>query len=134
MGGFYERPFLGHGFFVGHKDVLDRAGEYSATMDSTYVEVLVDLGVVGFAVIISFAVLISLEGWLALRKARLGPTLLVEPAVVFFITIGFAVVRSLTAASFQVLHYNLFFVLLAMTGVALIRRCLGQASAKERLI
>jgi len=127
LAGFWEHPWLGHGFFVGHKYVLSGGGHYYATTDSTYVETLVNLGVTGFVLVVFFAVQASAEAWQSLWRLRLACGELRNAALVFCVFVGFIVFRSFTASSFQVLHYNLVFILVVLTGVALLRRTLRTA-------
>mgnify|MGYP001319994059 FL=1 len=128
---FWERPLLGHGFFVGHKSVeWGSSGILLATVDSTYVETLVNLGIVGFALVVSFAILVGLQSWRGLRGCHLAPANLHEVGMIFFVVIAFAIIRSLTASSFQVLHYNLIFVLFSLIGLSL----LAQGLARERTV
>lgn len=108
-------PWFGHGFFVGHKYVDVGDDRVMATVDSTYVETLVNLGIVGFVSISVFAIAVSWKSWQVLIKCRATQRRdLLPTATVLFIFVGFIVIRSLTASSFQVLHYNLLFVMVAM--------------------
>ncbi|MEF8698646.1 MAG: O-antigen ligase family protein [Candidatus Accumulibacter sp. UW20] len=124
---FWERPLLGHGFFVGHKSVeWGSSGKLLATVDSTYIETLVNVGIVGFVLVLSFAVLAGLQSWRGLRACRLAPANFNEVGMIFFVLVVFALIRSLTASSFQVLHYNLIFVLFSLVGLSLLARGLSR--------
>lgn len=120
---FEARPLLGHGFFVGHKYVeLGTSGRFLATADSTYVETLVNLGVVGFVLVVAFALSAGLQAMRVLRLSS-ASTRPKEPAtVILFAFCAFILVRSLTASSFQVLHYNLVFLLVAIVALLLLER------------
>lgn len=110
----YQSPLLGHGFFVGHKYVQISNGKFLATTDNTYVETLVNLGLTGFMLMVVFAVGVFYLAWQVLNKCRNRKQEVLYTATVLFVFVGFMIVRSITASSFQVLHYNLLFMMVAI--------------------
>ncbi|MEF8761573.1 MAG: O-antigen ligase family protein [Candidatus Accumulibacter sp. UW25] len=132
LSAFWERPLFGHGFFVGHKYVeVASTGKLLATADSTYVETLVNLGFAGLTLISLFAIMTSLQAWRSLSHSRYSPVHLQEIAMVFFVVIAFTMIRSVTASSFQVLHYNLVFLLIALIGLAFLDRSFPRSCARR---
>jgi len=118
----YQSPLLGHGFYVGHKDVQISNGKFLETVDSTYVETLVNLGAVGFALIAAFTFGVLHLAWQVFKKIRNKRRDMLPTAIVLFIFVGFIVVRSFTASSFQVLHYNLIFLMVAIVALYILKR------------
>lgn len=117
-----QSPLLGHGFFVGHKNVQISNGKFLETADSTYIETLVNLGIVGFSLIAAFAIGTLHLAWKVFKKSRDGRRDMLPTTIVLFIFVGFIVARSFTASSFQVLHYNLIFLMVAIVSLQIIER------------
>lgn len=122
-------PWIGHGYFVGQKYVEMSLGNnakfLTATADNTYIETLVNLGIVGFGLIVGFVVFVIRLTWLVLYKfLKLNIKNIIPIAVTLSIFIGFIIIRSLTASSFQVLHYNLLFLMIAVAALHLLNRSL----------
>jgi len=96
-------PVLGQGFYAGQRVLFG-----SSTVDSTYLEVLLNLGVVGFLVFLSPLVLTIKNIYKSRPVGKISKTdqfLWLQIAV--FFTIIF--IRSLSGPTFQVLHHNLIF-------------------------
>jgi O-antigen ligase len=117
-----QSPLLGHGFFVGHKHVELDNGRFLATVDSTYLETLVNLGIVGFLLILAFGIGTFRLAWRVLAQCRKVSLDMVPTVSTLFIFVAFIVVRSFTASSFQVLHYNLLFLMVALVGLHIVER------------
>lgn len=117
---FTEKPIIGHGFFVGHKFVALSNGQFLATVDNTYIETLVNVGVIGCFLIILFAAMSMVYAVRMLSRSRKKSPAIREASLVFFTIIIFTIVRSATASSFQVLHYNLIFLLFSLVGFSLV--------------
>ena len=69
MGWFYERPWFGYGlngFYIKHAQEFN----YSYYAHNNFVEMLVDLGIVGFAIYYSLYAYIFIKGIKALKKYR----------------------------------------------------------------
>lgn len=117
-----RNPLLGHGFFVGHKYVELGSDKFLATTDNAYVETLVNLGVVGFLLIVAFAVgalRLSLRVFTRCYKTNRA---MLPTAIILLIFVSFIIFRSLTGSSFQVLHYNLLFLMVAIVSLHIIER------------
>lgn len=112
---FADRPWFGHGYFIGHKYVLvEETGYQLTTVDSTYIETLVNLGLVGFFLISLFAALTGIKAVRVLFTAFHYHLEYRETILILFVIVGFILVRSLTATSFQSLHLNLILLLFAL--------------------
>ena len=104
-------PWLGKGFYAGHKTLNIILGMEYSSLDNTYIEALVNVGVVG-TVFLVFFVLIMLKKMVALViKSRQSHSpdfwwINVSAGYVFIMFI-----RSLSGPSFQVLHFNLLMLL-----------------------
>lgn len=112
----WESPWLGHGFFVGHKYVEYGKG-FLATTDNTYVETLVNLGVAGLVLIVAFAMGVLRLALRVLKASRDRKSEMLPTAITLFIFVTFILMRSLTASSFQVLHHNLLFFTVAISAL-----------------
>lgn len=109
---FLEQPFFGHGFYSGHKTLDIDIGMEFSSLDSTYLEALVDVGVLGAFFLVAFVVLVVVSAYRSLRRARFADT---RTAEWLLVTSGFVfimLIRSLTGSSFQVLHWNLLTILM----------------------
>ena len=117
-----ENPWFGGGFFVGHKYVQIDSGHFLATTDNTYIETLVNLGLFGFLIISLFAfflLVVSFKKALSMGAAAKEVAFCTQAAfVIIFVT----VIRSMTASSFQVLHYSLFFIVIALITIIAIKK------------
>jgi len=127
-------PWFGHGYYVGHKYVVLGGGRFLETADNTYVETLVNLGVMGFGLVTAFAfaylkLIVSHRSFMRCRSIEVQG-LFVFSSIIFFVIL----VRSITASSFQVLHYNLLFlvvVLFALLNINLLVKGLSSGTAKS---
>lgn len=108
-----EHPMLGLGFYAGHKTlpIADLVAIYS-TVDNTFLEALVDVGIVGAAPLALFA-------WTnlarAIRQLR-DPVAGLEGVVGRFgpiVLVGFVLVRAMTGPTFQALNINVTIILVA---------------------
>ena len=100
---FKESPLFGKGFYAGQRELFG-----SSTVDNTYLEVLLNLGVVGFIVFlaplaITFYTLFKSRP--VLRTQPLLKLCWLQIASLFIIIF----IRSLSGPTFQVLHLNLVF-------------------------
>ena len=106
---FLQRPFFGHGFYSGHKALDIDIGQELSSLDSTYIDALVDVGLLGSAFLFGFVfrcLAIAKDGLLLGRvQDRAWNS-------IFFGFISIMFIRSLTGPSFQALHLNLLFLLL----------------------
>jgi len=118
---FLESPIVGHGYYAGHRELqLDKYSIVASSVDNTYLEVLVNLGVVGLALFL-FSVFLLLH---SLYKYRLGNTpknthknwnIIWLSITSIFIMIF---IRSMTGPSFQNLHMNLILYMLVTISIA----------------
>lgn len=118
---FLQSPIVGHGYYAGHRELqLDKYSIVASSVDNTYLEVLVDLGIVGlfFFLLSVFALMYSLY------KYRISNTpndtnkkwsiIWVSIASIFIMIF----IRSITGPSFQNLHMNLILYMLVMVSIA----------------
>jgi O-antigen ligase len=121
---FTTSPIVGHGYYAGHRFLAINDLAVVSSVDNTYLEVLVDLGIVGL-VIILLSLLFSCGALYACRPSvldsatanRWRPTWLLMVSALFLVG-----VRSLTGPTFQVLHPNLLiFLSIAVCGTSAIR-------------
>ncbi|WP_386685010.1 O-antigen ligase family protein [Loktanella sp. R86503] len=108
---FLERPFLGHGFYSGHKSLDISIGMEFSSLDSTYLETLVNVGLIGTAMLLLLVFTNLLKVYQVLKSASRRVS---DESFWWFIASSFILmmfIRSLTGPSFQVLHVNLLFAL-----------------------
>jgi len=102
---FLKNPILGHGFYTGHRflsDIYPESHFSSMTFDSTWVDILVDTGIVGVSIFLLFI-------FNLLRKMnKINDPVKIELKVGFL----FLIIRSLTGPSFET--FNLFLIYLLM--------------------
>ena len=109
---FLERPWIGHGFYSGHKELDVVSAMAYSSLDSTYLEALVDVGLLGglfLFVFIGRGLLIAATGVMQ-ASGRDNPW-----GLTFFGFVFIMFVRSLTGPSFQALHLNILFYLLMIS-------------------
>jgi len=123
----YKSPFIGHGFYSSQKFLLG-----TSTVDNTYLEVLLGIGIVGLSVFCVAVLAILINLWRA-RPWRQLPALPPEylfvwtQLVVIFLFLFF---RSLTGPSFQILHINLVVFILVTVCAAATRRLVKETAAE----
>jgi len=118
---FAESPILGNGFFVGQKQVMSAdTGGLLSTTDSTYVETLVNLGILGITSIGCFVVVAALSTWVTLRRATASSNASLITSMQLFVLVFFAIARSFTSATYESLTYNVIYILVALVGVRLV--------------
>lgn len=117
-----ENIWFGGGFFVGHKYVQNESGHFLATTDNTYIETLVNLGVFGFIIITMFSLSLMLASYRKASACGAAEREIVFCALAAFVIISVTIARSMTASSFQVLHYSLLFVIVSLIAVIAIKR------------
>ncbi len=118
-----KSPWLGHGFYSGHKQIEFGAhGGFLATVDSTYVETLVDLGIIGLILLIIFTIGALYKSWSTFEYCQKYEPDQLGSLIIYISYIGFIIARSFTASSFQVLHYNVIFLLTSIMALDLIQR------------
>ena len=114
---FLIKPWLGFGYYAGHRETFR-----TSSVDNTYLEVLVDLGIVGF-IIFSLPVLLtaaSLFRTMPRKNNILLPETLAWLQLMSLFLLLF--IRSLTGPSFQVLSGNVpLYVVLLIATSALVR-------------
>jgi O-antigen ligase len=115
---FWASPFLGHGFYTAHRiDLNALAGRFDlSTVDNTYLEVLLGIGIVGlFPLFMAIGVLSrrmiqTLKRPLRSRGLRYGQIEMVGVLII-------ALTRSMTGPTFQVHGENLVSFLIVMAFV-----------------
>lgn len=113
---FWLSPAVGHGYYAGHRDLVvegRRLLQYSS-VDNTYLEVLVDLGILGLIFLVSAVTSIVIQ-CLNTRPNRVKHAIRREWKPYWFLLTGFfliIMIRSLTGPTFQVYHPNLILFLL----------------------
>jgi len=96
--GFIDSPFIGHGFYAAQRLIFG-----VSTVDNTYLEVLLGVGIFGFVIFVT-PVFISLHHIFTTRpkqKVMSKQSIAWLQIMAFFLII---VIRSFTAPSFQVMH------------------------------
>ena len=117
-----KSPWFGHGFYSGHKQIeIGAHGGFLATVDSTYVETLVDLGIVGLILLILFGIGSLYKSWCTFKYCQKYERDQLASVIVYISFVGFIIVRSFTASSFQVLHYNVLFLLTSVMALDLVK-------------
>lgn len=103
-------PIFGLGYYSGHKILDVDIGMAFSSLDSTYLETLVDVGVLGsvFLFFFIFKALFKSYRFLVISTVK-------KESVWVLVAFGYImimVIRSLTGPTFQVFHINLYFLLL----------------------
>ncbi len=125
---FTESPVVGHGYYAGHRALTINELTLVSSVDNTYLEVLVDLGVIGCLILLC-ALLCACATVYACRPVvldrdtadRWRPTWLLMLGALLLLGI-----RSLTGPTFQVLHPNLLIFLAIAVCSASARRLFVQ--------
>ncbi|SLM49619.1 membrane protein of unknown function [Nitrospira japonica] len=125
---FTTSPLVGHGYYAGHRSLSIDALANVSSVDNTYLEVLVDLGVIGLGLLMA-ALICSCFSLYACRPSILGhqdsqwwrPTWLLLMSALLLLGI-----RSLTGPTFQVLHPNLLIFLAITVCAATAKRIASQ--------
>jgi len=125
-----QSPVYGYGFYAGHRIINAPYGEYGSNMDNTFVEVLLDVGIIGFVPIV-IAFIGAWKGIIScISKQSLG-----EPSEQWksltIELIGVMVIitfRSLTGPTFQMNDMNLL-IFLSILAYAQKRRNLRKGEA-----
>ena len=112
---FRESMLTGHGFYTAHRlDLTERFRVLDlSTVDNTYLEVLLDVGIIGIIPFLLALILLLAAAWRSRNiqlPARLGEAR-VEMIAYFFIILA----RSFTGPSFQVHGENLLLLLILMS-------------------
>jgi O-antigen ligase len=107
---FLERPFFGYGYFVGHKSLEVWRGQGTiSTVDNTYLESLVGVGLIGTFFLVVFAcysmATASKLYFFAKTKYQYR-----QVSSLAFIFIFITLLRSITSSSIQTLHFNLILI------------------------
>ena len=118
---FIQSPIFGHGFYAAQRSLMG-----VSSVDNTYLEVLLGVGILGLA---AFVIPIVLAAFNLLRsrprKSDSGTmTRLWLQLMTLFVLLF---VRSLTGPSFQVMHPNLVMFMVLLIGIAAYRRIRHQA-------
>ncbi|MBV6467364.1 MAG: hypothetical protein DCC43_15010 [Candidatus Brocadia sp.] len=118
-------PIFGHGYYAGHRQLnLGRIQLECSSVDNTYLEVLVDLGVVGLTILLTALITVA---W-SLYKYR--PSVIEKELrsmwdsiwLLLLVLIFPIFIRSLTGPTFQVHHFNLFlFLILIICSAKVVR-------------
>lgn len=118
---FLGAPWLGSGFYAGHKALaLSDLVEFYSSLDNTYLEALVDVGIIGTAGLILFGLSIGVRSWYAL-VGRVRVSLTRWDGALVFILAGFVLIRSVTGPTYQVLHINVTVMLTCAVALAVFR-------------
>ena len=118
-----ESLWIGHGFYAGQ-----RVGIGVSSMDSTYLEVLVGLGIIGLTIFITPIIITAYNMFRMLPKSndpKHATTLWLLLLGLFIILI----VRSLTGPSFAVMHPNLPMYIILLISVHALRKYKYQDSS-----
>lgn len=115
-----QSPIIGHGYYAGHRQYVSdgRVLLSSSSVDNTYLEVLVDLGIVGLLFIVGaiLAVGLNLLRWKAGTVPEIPENRWNAMRLSMLSLFVIVMVRSFTGPTFQVLHPNLIlFLALALT-------------------
>lgn len=129
---FLDSPIWGWGFYAGHLDldVSHIISKRYSSVDNTYLEILVDLGVVGLVIMIGALVAVA-RNVLASRVWRSiggGEVILWVQALVVAFSI---MVRSATGPTFQVFHLNTYLLIVVasvFSALVCARRYMANAS------
>ena len=119
-------PVIGHGYYAGHRDLVvggRQLLQYSS-VDNTYLEVLVDLGIIGVSILLAAVVSLARNIWFV-RPSHFNTKLQSEWRPVWVLLSGLfliVIIRSLTGPTFQVYHPNLILFLLLGVCVCKARR------------
>jgi O-antigen ligase len=126
---FTTSPVVGHGYYAGHRSLAINELALVSSVDNTYLEVLVDLGVVGLGLLMAALACscLSLYGCRPSLFDNEGgqwwrPTWLLLISALLLLGI-----RSLTGPTFQVLHPNLLIFLAVAVCAATAKRISNQA-------
>ncbi len=107
-----ESPWFGHGYYAAQRELYS-----TSTLDNTYIDVMLGLGIIGVAIFVIPIILTAFR----LFVTRPAKTDSVTSQVIWLqlmVLFGLLFVRSLTGPSFQVLHHNLVMYSLLLVGVA----------------
>lgn len=105
---FRKHWLIGNGFYTGHRflyQIFPNSDFSASTFDSTWIDILVDLGIVGGILMLSYLLLI----FKYIKKLKKSP-IKTELLIGFL----FLLIRSLTGPSFE--SFGLFLILLLLTG------------------
>ncbi len=107
----FDEPWLGKGFHAGHKTLDINVGMEYSSLDNTYLESLVNVGIIGTVFLVAF-VLVMLKRMIFLMRSchSRSPEFWWINVSVGFVFVMF--IRSLLGPSFQVLHINLVMFLI----------------------
>ncbi len=115
----YESPIIGHGFYASQ-----RMSWGTSTVDNTYLEVLLGVGIVGLTFFCMAVISVFLNLWKANQwnsQKNIDPNwrlVWIQQTVIFL----FLFFRSLTGPSFQILHPSLtIFIIVAVCSSATVR-------------
>ena len=111
-----ESPIVGHGYYAAQRILFGLS-----TVDNSYLEVLLGLGLFGLSIFL-IPVLLSVKALISTRPRSKTPVvnkLLWAQAMGVFLII---VIRGFTAPSFQVQHPLLVFYMLSLIGIAALLR------------
>lgn len=133
---FTESPVVGHGYYSGHRALTINELTLVSSVDNTYLEVLVDLGIIGCLILVA-ALMCAGATLYACRPYRLSheiaerwrPTWLLMVGA--FLLLG---IRSLTGPTVQVLHPNLLIFLAIAVCSAAARRLFAQEMGIEQAL
>ncbi len=132
---FMSSPLLGYGYYAGHRQ-LDLTGINSdivSTVDNTYLEVLIDLGVIGL-IPIAIAVWVTIRNMISARGINFSNNMRAvwrQCWVYIAVLLIFVLVRSLTGPSIQVYHPNLIIFLIGGVSLDAARRIFIQQESRE---
>jgi O-antigen ligase len=118
---FLGAPWLGSGFYAGHKALaLYDLVEFYSSLDNTYLEALVDVGIIGTVGLVYFGLSVGVRSWCVL-VGRVPIPLARWDGALLFILAGFVLIRSVTGPTYQVLHINVTVMLTCAVALAVFR-------------
>lgn len=119
---FIEQPLIGQGFYAAHRIEFG-----ISTVDNAHLEVLLGIGVVGYAVFLApiIWIIFTLVRW-TLKISGATPQSTYHLQLCCLFTILF--VRSVTGPSFNLLHHNLIIYGIGLTGLVHFCRMVSKSS------
>ncbi|WP_027358829.1 O-antigen ligase family protein [Desulforegula conservatrix] len=121
---FIEDPLLGKGFYSGHKSLdMSKILSVFSNIDNTYLESLVNVGVIGTFFLITFAFTLVFDSFkMLIVQRRIWST--DDYIILSYLCIfeSFVIFRSFAGPSYQIMHINLFIMLVSAAAITLLKR------------
>ena len=122
---FEESPLFGHGFYAAQRSLMG-----VSSVDNTYLEVLLGIGILGLIVFI-LPIATSAFSLLMTRPHKNESKEMVRVWLQLMVLFVLLFVRSLTGPSFQVMHPNLVMFMMLLVGVAAYSRIKRQGMVED---